>query len=155
MIAGWLFFGFIVVHLAHMQEEYRGGFTRKFPPPRLAGTFTDRAFWLINLVLWCAAAFVGVANLMGAPWAFFWIVLWSSLCLWNAVGHGVWSLATRTYQPGLVTGLLYVPVFAIWTWLLTTQKNSDWTAYRSALLIGLGITVTLACLTYLGRRILR
>ncbi len=155
MTAGWFYFSFVAVYLAHMQEEYWNGFTRKFPPPRLAGTFADRGFWVLNPLLLCIATAVGVANLMGASWAFFWVALWSSICLWNATAHGIWSFLTRTYQPGLITGLLYAPLFVIWAWLLITRENSDWTAFWSALAIGLAITITLAGFAYLGRRVLR
>ena len=155
MDAGWFYFSFMALYLAHMQEEYWSGFTRKFPPPRLVGTFANRGFWVLNPFLLSVATGVGVANLMGAAWAFFWVALWSSICLWNAAAHGIWSLLTHSYQPGLITGLLYAPLFVIWTWLLTTQKNSAWTVFWPALISGLAITIFLASLAYLGRRVLR
>ncbi len=155
MSAEWFYFSFVALYLVHMQEEYWSGFTRKFPPPRLIGPFADRGFWVLNPFLLSVATAVGVANLLGAAWAFFWVALWSSICLWNAAAHGIWSLLTRSYQPGLITGLLYAPLFVIWTWLLTTQKNSAWTVLGSALIVGLAITIFLAGFAYLGRRVLR
>jgi hypothetical protein len=155
MGAGWFYFSFVALYLVHMQEEYWSGFTHKFPPPRLVGPITHRGFWVLNPFLLSIATAVGVANLMGAPWAFFWVALWSSVCLWNAAAHGIWSLFTRGYQPGLVTGLMYAPLFVIWTWMLKTQGDSDWIAFWSALLIGLAITIALAGFAYFGRRVLR
>jgi|GEM_PF-3829684 len=155
MTAGWFYFSFIVLCLVHMQEEYRHGFAYKFPPPRLAGRVADRVFWIVNPLLLSIATAVGVANLMGAPWAFFWVALWSALCVWNGIAHGIWSITTRTYQPGLITGLLYLPVFALWTWLLTSQPDTDWAAYRLALFIGLAMITVLASVAYFGRRFLR
>jgi hypothetical protein len=155
MAAGWFYFSFVALYLAHMQEEYWSGFTHKFPPPRLVGAFTDRGFWVLNPFLLSIATAVGVANLLGAPGAFFWVALWSSICLWNAVAHGIWSLLTRRYQPGLITGLLYTPLFAIWIWLLRTQPNSDWAVVWSAFSIAFVITIVLAGFAYFGRRVFR
>ncbi|HTP11729.1 MAG TPA: HXXEE domain-containing protein [Anaerolineae bacterium] len=155
MTADWFYFSFVAVYLAHMQEEYWTGFTRKFPPPRMSGTFADKGFWVLNPFLLSVATAVGVANLLGAAWAFFWAALWASICLWNAAAHGIWSLLTHTYQPGLITGMFYAPLFVIWTWTLQAQGTSDWAAFWSAVVIGLAITIALAGFAYLGRRVLR
>ena len=155
MTAGWFYFSFVALYLVHMQEEYWTGFTRKFPPPRLRGAFVDRGFWVLNPFLLSFATAAGVASLMGAAWAFFWAALWASICLWNAAAHGIWSLFTRAYQPGLITGLLYAPIFVAWAWLLNAQGNVEWTVFWSALLIGLAISIALAGFGYFGRRILQ
>ena len=75
MTAGWFYFSFVALYLVHMQEEYWTGFTRKLPPPRLAGSFADRGFWVLNPFLLSFATAVGVAARMGATWAFFWVAL--------------------------------------------------------------------------------
>jgi len=155
MIAGWFYFSFVALYLVHMQEEYWTGFTRTLPPPRLRGAFADRGFWVLNPLLLGLATAFGVANLLGASWAFFWAALWASICLWNAVAHGLWSLATHAYQPGLVSGLVYAPLFAAWAWLLQAQGNGNWPAFWPAVLIGLGISAALAGFAYFGRRLLR
>lgn len=154
MTAGWFYFSFVVLYLAHMQEEYWNGFTRKLPPPRLAGSFADRAFWVLNPFLLSFATAAGVASLMGAAWAFFWAALWASFCLWNAAAHGIWSLVTHAYQPGLITGLAYAPLFVVWAMLLRAQGTIDWNAFWSALLIGCVISIALAGFAYFGRRVL-
>jgi len=154
MTAGIFYFSFAALYLVHMQEEYWTGFTRKLPPPRLVGTFADRGFWVLNPFLLSFATAVGVAALMGAGWAFFWVAFWASICFWNAVAHGTWSLVTHAYQPGLITGLLYAPLFAGWVWLLHTQGNRYWGSFWLAFLIGLLISIGLAGFAYFGRRIL-
>lgn len=126
MCAGWFYFSFVALYLIHMQEEYWTGFPKKFPPPRLAGPFTEKGFWVLNPFLLSIATAFGVANLIGASWDFFGSSLWSSVCLWNAMAHGIWSLSTQKYQPGLITGLLYAPLFIIWTFILSTEKYVDW-----------------------------
>jgi hypothetical protein len=155
MTAACFYFSFSVLYLAHMHEEYWTGFTHKLPPPRLVGTFADRGFWVLNPLLLTITTAVGVANLMGAFWAFFWVALWSSICLWNAVAHGIWSLYTHSYQPGLITGLMYALLFVIWTWMLKTQGNCDWANFWLALIIGFIITIVLTSFAYFGRRVLR
>ena len=138
-----------------MQEEYWSGFPQKFPPPRFVGAFTERGFWVLNPFLLSVATAVGVANLMGASWAFFWVCLWASICLWNAAAHGIWSLGTRQYQPGLITGLLYAPLFLIWVWILSTEISVDWNTYYLAFWIGLIITFSLGTFALIGRRVFR
>jgi hypothetical protein len=155
MAAGWFYFSFLALYLVHMQEEYWTGFTQKFPPPRLVGTITNRGFWILNPFLLSITTAFGVANLLGAAWAFFWVALWSSICLWNAAAHGIWSVITHQYQPGLITGLIYAPLFLIWTWILISQRNIYWNTFWLALLIGLAITIVLAGFGYLGRQIFR
>jgi hypothetical protein len=155
MIAGWFYFSFVVLYFAHMHEEYWTGFTKKLPPPRLIGKFADRGFWVLNPFLLCTATAVGVANLMGASWAFFWIALWSSICFWNAVAHGIRSISIYAYQPGLITGIFYVPLFVIWILILINQRNINWKIFWLTFLIGSVITIALATFAFLGCRILR
>jgi hypothetical protein len=155
MIARWLYFAFPLLYLAHMHEEYWTGFTRKFPPPRWAGPLGDRVFWVGNPLFMNIATAIGVAYLMGAEGAFFWAVLCASIFLWNATVHGVWSAVTRVYQPGLITGLLYAPLFGVWLWLTATQGSLPWGAIWLAMLIGMAIMATLAGVAFAGRRVLR
>jgi hypothetical protein len=155
MIARWLYFAFPLLYLAHMHEEYWTGFTRRFPPPRLADPLTDRGFWVLNPVLMNLATAIGVAYLLGVEGAFFWAALWASICLWNAVAHALWSAMTHSYQPGLITGLLYAPLFGLWLWLTAAQSSLAWGTLGQAALIGLGITVALGSAAILERRMLR
>jgi hypothetical protein len=155
MVDRWLYFAFPLLYLAHMHEEYWTGFTRTFPPPRLAGPLADRSFWVANPLLMNVATAIGVANLMGAEGAFFWAMLCASIFLWNAAAHGVWSALTRAYQPGLITGLLYAPLIGVWLWLTAVQGGVAWGTVRLALLIGLGIMAALAGAAVLGRRVLQ
>jgi hypothetical protein len=155
MNADVFYFCFSIVYLIHMQEEYWTGFALKLPPPRLVGPITERGFWVLNPFLLTITTAFGVANLMGASWAFIWVALWSSICLWNSIAHVIWSVISREYQPGLYTGILYAPIFAIWTWLLTNQSYTNWSAYWNALFIGLFISIVLVGFAVIGRRIFR
>lgn len=155
MFDRWLYFAFPLLYLAHMHEEYWTGFTRKFPPLRLVGPLADRGFWVGNLLLMSIVTAIGVAYLVGAEGAFFWAALCASIFLWNAVVHGVWSVVTRAYQPGLITGLAYAPLFGVWLWLTAAQDGLLWGTVWPAVLIGLGIMAALAGAAVVGRRVLR
>ena len=155
MLAKWLYFAFPLLYLVHMHEEYWTGFTHKFPPPQLAGPLGDRAFWVGNPLLMNVVTAVGVAYLTNCADTFFWAMLCASVFLWNAVAHGAWSAVTRAYQPGLVTGLLYAPLFGVWLWLTAAQGDLPWDTVGLALLIGLFVMGTLVSVAVLGRRVLR
>lgn len=92
---------------------------------------------------------------MGAGWAFLWAALWASICLWNAAAQGIWPPATHAYQPGLISGLLYAPLFAVWAWLLHAQGNTDWAAFWLAWLIGFILSIALVGFAYFGRQVLK
>ena len=155
MNSGWLYFGFIALYLVHMQEEFWTGFPRKFPPKRFAGPLAEKGFWVLNPALLSIATAFGVANILSVPWAFFWVSLWASICFWNAAAHGIWSFVTRRYQPGLISGLFYAPLFVFWTFSLSTERANDWNAYLLAFILGLAITSTLAGFAFISRRIFK
>jgi hypothetical protein len=155
LAAQWFYFCFPLLYLAHMHEEYWTGFTQKFPPPRLRGPLADRGFWVLNPLLLSIATAVGVGNLMGAKGAFFWVALWASICLWNACVHAAWSVVTRAYQPGLVSGLFYAPLFGVWLWMVARQDHAPWGTIWLALWIGLAIMIILPGIAFIGRRVYR
>jgi hypothetical protein len=155
MSADWFFFSFVLLYLIHMHEEYWTGFARMFTPPRLTGALADRGFWVLNPLLLGLGAAIGTANLMGAPWAFFWAALMASVFFWNAFVHGIWSVFSRSYRPGLITGLLYIPLFIIWTVMLAGGGNINWDTYWTALLTGLAIMVVVPGIAILGHKVLR
>ena len=62
---------------------------------------------------------------------------------------------TQAYLPGLITGLLYAPLFVAWAWLLKTQGNVAWATFWLAWLVGLALSVALAGFAYFGRRVFR
>jgi hypothetical protein len=155
MIAKWLYFCFPLLYLAHMHEKYWTGFTHKFPPPQLAGPLGDRAFWVGNPLFMNVVTAVGMAYLLDVEGVFFWAVVCAAFFLGNAIIHGLWSAVTKRYQPGLVTGLLYAPLFCVWLWLVSAEGDVPWRTVGLAMVIGMAIMGAMGRAAVLGRRLSR
>ena len=155
MAARWLCFAFPLLYLAHMHEEYWTGFTHKFPPPQLAGPLGDRAFWVGNPLFMNVVTVVGVAYLLDVEGVLFWAVVCAAFFLGNAIIHAVWSAATKSYQPGLVTGLLYAPLFGVWLWLVCAQGDLPRRTVGLAMATGMAIMGAMGVTAVLGRRVPR
>ena len=80
------------------------------------------ARWLFSLLMNLVTG-VGVAHLLGARVASFWALVCGAIFLGNVVMHIVWSVATRSCQPGLITGVLYAPLFGAWLWATVQQEK--------------------------------
>jgi hypothetical protein len=139
----WLYFVFPILYVLHLLEEYGTGFTRKFAPPRWAGPTADRAFWIGNSLFLGVVTAVGVAQLVKPHRVFIWAVACGSIFAWNGVFHAIWAAATRRYQPGLITGLLYVPVLGIWLRVATVSADVVSHTVQLGILIGLIVMVAL------------
>jgi hypothetical protein len=102
----WLF---VPAYLAHLAEEYFGGFPEWFG--LIAGSPLPRAtFLLINAValMVLIAATRAATRIASRGWL---IIAVAALALVNAGGHGLGSIATGAYSPGLITGVvLYLPL---------------------------------------------
>lgn len=102
---------FPLTYLLHMAEEYACG--EGFPSwvSRVAGVhYTPARFLVVNAVVWCAMCAMCVL-IVRRP-AFRWLLtgLAAAVAL-NGVAHLVATVATRSYSPGLLAGLLcWVPL---------------------------------------------
>jgi Protein of unknown function with HXXEE motif len=111
--AGWLYWAPLVAASLHIVEEfaYPGGFVGWYRRsyPKIAASITPRLLVIVNVLLVILCYDVGA--LAGRPsGAFLWLVV-MALLFANAVWHVVGAVRTRSYSPGLVTGLLlYMPV---------------------------------------------
>lgn len=102
----WLF---VPAYVAHLVEEYFGGFPEWFA--RIAGSPLPRGdFLLINAV----ALLVMMAAVRAATRreSFGWMAIAiATILLVNGLAHTLASIATGTYSPGLFTGVvLYLPL---------------------------------------------
>ena len=116
------FLALILLQAAHSTEEFIFKFYERFPPmsiiyhdlPNLA----KPAFAISNLFLF----------LIGLSCFYYWIkperkgartVIWVWIVMesFNAIAHFVWAILIRGYNPGLVTGILFVPLL-IYLWYL-------------------------------------
>ena len=95
-------------YLAHIAEEYFGGF------PVWASHFlkfhlTDETFLTINAVAWLLMLFASVISIrLGLLWL---MVPFATAIFINGWAHVIMSTITRSYSPGVVTGLLlWIPL---------------------------------------------
>ena len=113
----------IVLQALHSTEEFIFKFYEVFPPMALlyrdAPHLAAPAFIIFNVLLVaaglaCLSSWVRPAG-RGARtvvWA------WVGVEAFNAVAHSAWAVLIWGYNPGLVTGLMFVPVVAYLGYLL-------------------------------------
>jgi hypothetical protein len=112
-----------VLQALHSLEEFIFKFYEVFPPMasiyRNAPGLAQPAFVFANSLL----VLVAFVCLFGWVWparqgakAVAWV--WVGVEAFNVIAHGVWAILIWGYNPGLVTGLGFVPVVAYLTYLL-------------------------------------
>ena len=133
----WLF---PTTYSLHIGEEYWGG--EGFPRwiSMVAGAhLTENEFLVLNFI-GMLSMIVGVLLLRhGFCWRWILSTL-SAVVLLNGTEHVVGSIITRSYSPGLVTGLLcWVPLGAFALWF--EWRNAPRPAFKAGILAGLGLSV--------------
>lgn len=123
------FSALIILQAIHSAEEYIFGFYERFPPMKAlyesAPQLAKPAFALSNCLLvligffsfyyWVRPARKGVRTVV---WV--WIIAES----FNVIAHLLWALSIGGYNPGLVTGIMFVPVLAYLSYLM--NKELSW-----------------------------
>jgi len=131
----WLF---PVSYLLHIAEEYFGGF------PLFVADFTglpisNTAFLLVNAIFWIlmvAAASWAMRSESGAPI----VVVLATIVTINGVLHGAAALLTRSYSPGMMSGVfLWLPLGALS--LVRGKRMLAASAFRNAVALGVGIHI--------------
>jgi hypothetical protein len=117
----------IVLQALHSIEEFVFKFYERFPPMvflyRNAPSLASPAFIVFNSIL-VSAGFISL---------FYWVWparrgaktvvwVWVGIETFNVVAHCVWAIVIRGYNPGLVTGVVFVPVL---TYLIYLMKSSS------------------------------
>lgn len=117
----------IVLQALHSIEEFVFKFYERFPPMvflyRNVPTLAPPAFIVFNSIL-VSAGFISL---------FYWVWparrgaktvvwVWVGIETFNVVAHCVWAIVIRGYNPGLVTGVVFVPVL---TYLIYLMKSSS------------------------------
>jgi hypothetical protein len=105
------FAALVFVQALHSLEEYANGFFEIFPPARMIEGmlpgFARPGFVVFNLLLVAFGVWCLVRPVFGDwPSARRWTWVWVAIELYNGIGHPVWALATRTYNPGLYSAPL-------------------------------------------------
>lgn len=126
----WLF---PVSYLAHIAEEYWGGF------PAWIARFWGVASSDANFLSWNGGAWVmmcvGVALVLVTK-SYRWLLIsFGTVVLINAVSHLLGSVVTWSYSPGLITGLLlYVPLGLVT--LRRARRSVNTRTLRAGLIVG-------------------
>jgi hypothetical protein len=111
------FLALVLLQALHSVEELLYRFYEVFPPMALlyrnAPSFARPAFIVSNLLL-AAAGLVCWRRWVwpGGRWTRRVVWVWAGGEALNVIAHCVWAVAARGYNPGLVTGLGFVPVVA-------------------------------------------
>jgi hypothetical protein len=114
----------IALQTLHSAEEFIFELYEVFPPMALlyrsAPHLARPAFIIFNVLLLiigliCLFRWVWPARRGARTVVWVWVAAEAS----NAVAHATWAVLILGYNPGLVTGLGFVPVVAYLSWLLT------------------------------------
>ncbi|HEX8473004.1 MAG TPA: HXXEE domain-containing protein [Pyrinomonadaceae bacterium] len=116
------FLSLIILQAIHSAEEFIFGFYENFPLMRLiyqdAPLLAKPAFAISNALLFlagliCFYYWVRPAKKGARMVVWVWIVME----FLNVIAHCVWAVLIRGYNPGLVTGILFMPVLIYLTYL--------------------------------------
>ena len=118
-----VFLVLIALQALHSTEEFIFKLYEAFPPMALlyrsAPYLARPAFIISNVLLLiiglvCLFRWVWPARRGARTVVWIWVAAEAS----NAVTHAAWAVLIRGYNPGLVTGLGFVPVVIYLSWLL-------------------------------------
>ena len=137
----WLF---PLTYLVHIAEEYWGGF------PKWVARFWGVESSNENFLIWNGAAWLVMTScvaLVRMTKSYRWLIVsFGTVVLINGSAHTITSVVTRSYSPGLVSGLLiWVPLGTIT--LLRASKQVNRRTYVSGILVGVlmhGVVTLLA-----------
>ena len=125
-----LFFGLIALQACHSTEEYVFGLYDVFPPAMFVSGLvaSDRqvGFAVLNVLLvlfgiWCCVWPVRREWPVAVTLMWGWVVV--ETC--NGIVHPAWSIVQRSYTPGVVTSVLFLPVTFLLARELSTRTQSD------------------------------
>lgn len=98
---------FVILQLIHSQEEIRTGFYNVWPLMKMTKRFFV-TFEIIFSIIIVAPIFLRF------PYREQWMTVFVYLMLANGFEHLIWAVAKRKYVPGLVTALLFFPLFLMY-----------------------------------------
>ena len=141
---GWAWL-FPLSYLAHIAEEYWGGFHVWIA--RFWGVESSDA----NFLAWNGGALVMMCvgvGLVLATKSYRWLLVsFGTVVLINAVAHALGSVATRSYSPGLVTGLLLYAPLGLFT-LLRARRSVNARTLRAGLIVGVAMHAVVVLLAF-------
>ena len=138
----WLF---PLSYLIHIAEEYWGGF------PAWIARFWGVESSLSNFLIWNGGAWVmmtvGVVLMLWTKSYRWLLVSYAMVVLVNGAVHALASVVTKSYSPGLVSGLLlFIPLGAIT--LRRARARVNRRTFRAGLIVGLLMHVAVVLLAF-------
>jgi hypothetical protein len=138
----WLF---PLSYLIHIAEEYWGGF------PAWIARFWGVESPLSNFLIWNGGAWVmmtvGVVLVLRTKSYRWLLVSYAMVVLVNGAAHALASVVTRSYSPGLVSGLLlFIPLGAIT--LRRARALVNRRTFRAGLIVGLLMQAAVVLLAF-------
>jgi hypothetical protein len=136
-----------VSYLFHLAEEWWGGEGFAAWTARAVGSpVSPTRFILLNGFVWPLFFSLTIAAILRQKLAWF-PAVFATVVLVNAALHILGSLATSTYSPGLVTGVLfYLPVGA--AALVFSRRFAAPSAFRRAVLVGVLIHAVVGVIAF-------
>lgn len=116
------FLAVVVMQAVHSTEEYFFKLYEVFPPMRRlyrdSPGMAKPAFIAFNVALVIAGLFCVARVWRGLPGARTIVWIWVAGEGLNVAAHSVWAIMDRAYNPGLATGLMFIPILAYLAWQL-------------------------------------
>ncbi len=140
----WAWF-FPMTYLIHIAEEYWGGFPAWIA--RLGGVESSNS----NFLSWNSGALVmmivGVALVLRTKSYRWLLVSFGTAVLLNGLTHAGVNVATRSYSPGVISGLLlFVPLGAIT--LRRGHEHVNRRTFRAGLIVGVVMHMVVVLLAF-------
>jgi hypothetical protein len=145
-ILPWLF---PLTYLLHIAEEYWGGGGFSAYMARTRGVNLPPSRFLLMNGIGLGLMVLGVVLARRFKFTHWLLACFGAVTVGNGLSHTINSIATREYNPGLVTGLLiWIPLGLLTLFLLKSKmaRRRFWTAMA----IGLGILLIVMLLTLSG-----
>jgi uncharacterized protein with HXXEE motif len=125
---------FPVTFLAHIAEEYFGGFPA-WSARWLGFTFGAAGFLELNAAAWIVMFVASIVATLGNAWL---VVPFATATFVNGCVHLVLTIVTRSYSPGVITGTLFWIPLGAYT-LRRKHAELSHAAFWSAAILGLAL----------------
>jgi uncharacterized protein with HXXEE motif len=133
---------FPLTYLAHIAEEYYGGFP-EWASHHLGFDLTTAEFLELNTIAW-TIMFLSTVLVIRFSWLAWLTVSFATATLINGCAHAIGSAITLTYSPGVISGVsLWIPLG-----IVTLYKNRPhisrkvfWASVGVGIALHLAVTV--------------
>jgi hypothetical protein len=126
----------VVLQVIHSIEEYSFEFYNVFPPAKyLNSIFPGIArpgFIAINILVIGYGVFcfmIYPKTRESTAKGIFWIWIWVGVEAFNGLGHLIWGILIFGYDPGMVSGILFIPLVSLLIFNLSKEVDNHYLPY--------------------------